>query len=108
MSDIQPRKTEEQRMKINVRVEYECTPIRHIAVQCPECQNWFIGYDITDDELFYSHQIYQARFECPVCGKEFCGAGGNYDNEFDIHECAYSNEVYRGCLQKKTTWEKAE
>ena len=27
--------------KINVRVEYECNPIRHLALQCPYCNNWF-------------------------------------------------------------------
>lgn len=33
-------------MNFNVRVEYEPLPIRHIAVQCPECKNWFHGMDM--------------------------------------------------------------
>ena len=35
----------------NVRVEYESTPIRHIAVQCPKCGKWFKGWDIVQDEM---------------------------------------------------------
>ena len=57
----------------NVRVEYESTPIRHIAVQCPKCGKWFHGWDIVKGErafdvLRYAHDINWTEFECPVCG----------------------------------------
>ena len=26
--------------KVNVKVEYDRIPIRHMAVQCPDCKNW--------------------------------------------------------------------
>ena len=58
-------------MNFNVRVEYEPLPIRHIAVQCPECKNWFHGMDMTDDELCYSYQIDMASYCCPVCHTTF-------------------------------------
>ena len=38
-------------MNFNVRVEYEPLPIRHIAVQCPNCKKWFRGWEITEDDL---------------------------------------------------------
>lgn len=41
----------------NVRVEYESTPIRHIAVQCPNCKKWFRGWEITEDNLRYAYEI---------------------------------------------------
>ena len=37
---------------MNVRVEYESTPIRHIAVQCPYCSKWFNGRDIFNGDWF--------------------------------------------------------
>jgi predicted RNA-binding Zn-ribbon protein involved in translation (DUF1610 family) len=87
----------------NVKVEYESTPIRHIAVQCPVCGKWFNGRDIVKGEqpfdvLRYSHDINWAEFKCPVCGEEFGGLQHN-DNA-NIKEVEYP-EVYDGCLEKK-------
>ena len=91
----------------NVRVEYESTPIRHIAVQCPECNKWFHGWDIVKGErafdvLRYEHDINWAEFECPVCGKEFGGL--QHADKPNIKEVEYP-EVYEDCLTKKETWQ---
>lgn len=88
----------------NVRVEYESTPIRHIAVQCPKCKKWFRGWEITEDELRYSSDIHYTVFECPICEKEFGGIQ-HADNP-NIKEVSYP-EVYDGCLKRKETvsWE---
>lgn len=90
---------------MNVRVEYDSTPIRHIAVQCPECEEWFNGRDIVNgdwlDELRFEHQIYWATFTCPVCGWEF---GGLHNaDKANIEEVSYP-EVYDGCLERKEVW----
>ena len=89
---------------MNIRVEYDPTPIRHIAVQCPCCDKWFYGEDIVDggfDYLKYDYQIYFATFTCPVCGKEF---GGNQNaTKVHIEESSYP-EVYDGCLTRKEIW----
>lgn len=91
-------------MPFNVRVEYENTPIRHIAVQCPKCKRWYDGRDITDDELSYDCDIYYSEFICPVCGHVF-GANGYRDySNVQIEECDYS-DVYKDCLRKKEVWE---
>lgn len=91
----------------NVRVEYENTPIRHIAVQCPKCDNWFHGWDIVKEEeafdvLRYAHDINWVEFECPVCGEEFDGLQDN--NKVNIEEVEYP-EIYDGCLERKEAWE---
>ena len=97
-------------MNFNVRVEYERTPIRHIAVQCPKCKKWFYGSDITEDDLTYSYQIDIATFHCPVCKTEF---GYNLDNNWNplkekdksfIEEVSYP-DVYQDCLTQKIIWE---
>ena len=87
---------------MNVRVEYESTPIRHIAVQCPHCNRWFNGRDIFNVDWFknlrYSYEINWATFTCPVCETEF-GGRQNAEN-VSIKETSYP-EVYENCLQKK-------
>lgn len=96
-------------VNVNVRVVYESTPIRHIAVQCPACGKWFEGNDITKDSLSYEHQINFAEFVCPVCGKTF----GNYNKDWldfdnynmNIKEVDSGEECYEGCLRKKEVWE---
>lgn len=86
----------------NVRVEYDPTPIRHIAVQCPECNQWFHGRDITKRNLNHDHDIPFAEFECPVCGKDFGGL--QHRDEPNVQETSYP-DVYEGCLEKKEVWQ---
>lgn len=90
---------------MNVRVEYEATPIRHIAVQCPKCERWFYGEDIIKGNFYdlrFSYQIHFATFKCPICGAEF---GGIEDkNKVHIEESSYP-EVYDKCLTRKEIWE---
>jgi hypothetical protein len=38
-------------MSFKVRIEYDRIPIRHVAVQCPACEKWFHGNDITSRNL---------------------------------------------------------
>ena len=90
---------------MNVRVEYESTPIRHIAVQCPRCVKWFDGRDITNDKLSFDYQIYWAQFECPVCGKIFGGDEYIKFSNISIKEVDSAEECYKGCLQRKEIWE---
>lgn len=90
---------------MNVRVEYEATPIRHIAVQCPSCLRWFRGRDITSDKLSFEYQIYSAQFECPICGKIWGADAYNNYASLKIKECGDSGEVYNGCFTKKEVWE---
>ena len=94
---------------MNVRVEYESTPIRHIAVQCPKCEKWFNGRDIINGDwlrdLRYSYQIFYAQFECPVCGKIFGGDECRDFSNVKIQEVGSSEECYKDCLQRKEVWE---
>lgn len=89
-------------MEFNVRVEYESKPVRHIAVQCPECRKWFHGFDITDKSISDEYDIYLAEFCCPICGKVF----GEFDHRdhATIEEVGYP-DVYKDCLKKKEVWE---
>ena len=86
----------------NVRVEYESTPIRHIAVQCPNCKKWFRGWEITEDDLRYDYEIDFAVFNCPVCETEFGGL--QHTDKPNIEEVGHP-AVYDGCLQKKEVWQ---
>ena len=89
---------------MNVRVEYEATPIRHIAVQCPKCNNWFDGRDIGDKYLSYDSDIYTTQFTCPVCGKVFGADAYTGYNNVNIEE-RYGSQVYEGILRRKEVWE---
>ena len=89
--------------KLNMRIEYEPTTIRHIAVQCPKCGKWFKGKDLTKDRLFYGHDIHYAQFECPLCNTNFTADSEYIDVDVHIEEADYPN-VYKDCLQKKEVW----
>ncbi len=93
---------------VRMRVEYESQPIRHIAVQCPECLKWFDGRDIIDGDYFkdlrYRHQIYFANFHCPMCDSKF-GHDGYYDkSDIDIEEVYSAEECYKRCYKRKEMW----
>lgn len=85
----------------NVRVEYDPAPIRHIAVQCPECKKWFRGREISKDFFRYDYEINFMEFNCPICGEKFGGIG--YENPI-IEEVGHP-EIYDGCLERKEIWE---
>ena len=89
----------------NVRVEFECTPIRHIAVQCPKCENWFRGLDILEcGTLRFAYDINYAIFKCPLCEKEF---GSIAHGDKPVVEEFSHPDVYKGILEKKekVVWE---
>ena len=86
--------------KVNMKVEYESTPIRHLAVQCPDCENWFFGYDIFKDDCQYDYQLRGSECHCPKCGSEF-----KVDFESNIEESNEFPEFYDKCLRQKITWQ---
>ena len=96
-------------MIINFRIEYDPTPIRHIAVQCPSCGRWFHGNAITEDDLYYDFQAEMAEFKCPVCTTRFSCSDYSHVGfeicESHIKECGSAEEVYEGCLERKVIWE---
>lgn len=98
-------------MTINFRVEYEPTPIRHIAVQCPFCDEWFRARDISNKSLDYDYEIEFAEYHCPICDKYFSSSkhdssGGRIENYLpNIEECGDADEVYEDCLTRKEVWE---
>ena len=89
---------------MKMRIEYEETPIRHIAVQCPVCERWFNGREITRDSLAYHGDIYRAKFRCPVCGVHFSATDSRGIPDVDISECGSATEVYESCLLKTEVW----
>ena len=87
--------------KIKVAVEFDPTPIRHMAIQCPRCERWFDKYNITIVRVDYKHDIdSHAKCECPVCNHEF--DLGNVEFEYPDFP-----EFYDKCTKKKVTveWE---
>lgn len=95
-------------MTINFRVEFESTPIRHVAVQCPHCDKWFNGWDIVEGdplkELRYEHDLGFAVFYCPCCKREFSGTDDVGIDDIQVNEVSYP-DVYKNCLKRKETWE---
>lgn len=86
--------------KVNMKVEYECQPIRHLAVQCPDCESWFFGHDIIKGDCSYKYQIIGAECYCPKCGSKF-----KVDHESNIEESDDFPEFYDKCLRQKVSWE---
>ena len=95
-------------MTINFRVEFESTPIRHVAVQCPHCNSWFNARDITKDTIHDKTDLMFAPFYCPVCKKTFSVYKPSWSSaenaEMQIEEVGYP-DVYKDCLTRKETWE---
>lgn len=92
---------------MNVRIMYDPSPIRHIAVQCPSCDRWFNGQDISDREIEFDYELYHAQFECPVCGKIFGSDAYQNNANVVIEECGNHNDVYKDIYQKVEKWEKS-
>ena len=85
--------------KVNVKVEYDRIPIRHMAVQCPDCKNWFASYDIVQSDWDYEHQINGAICECPICQNSF-----GISDDSNIEESGEFPEFYDKCKKQVTTW----
>ena len=68
---------------LNYKVEYDRIPIRHLAVQCPECDRWFNANDIvlTPEKIRYYSELVSTLFKCPVCFSLF---GRDYKNKRNI------------------------
>lgn len=90
--------------KVKARIEYEITPIRHVAIQCPSCHSWFNAADLTQDILRDGVDVELAEYICGKCGKAFCPQtfGG-----VEIEERGYPS-VYENCLERKVVFEKNE
>lgn len=86
--------------KVNMKIEYDDIPIRHLAIQCPYCKSWFIGHDIIKGDCSYKHQLSEAECECPKCSMEF-----KIDYRSDMDESGDFPGFYDNCLRQKVTWE---
>ena len=89
--------------ELNIRVEYEPTPIKHLSIQCPKCKNWFRARDITDSPINFQYQLYNLDCVCPKCEEEFLL------EDYKINEEeSYGAAVYEDCLigEEKTVWKK--
>lgn len=85
--------------KINARIDYEPARICHIAVQCPDCKNWFNANDISNVHFSDDSDLEAANYLCPVCKLRFTGEMG-----YAITE-TFGRDTYAGCLEPNTTWE---
>ena len=83
-------------MEFYARVEYAYKPIRHIAIQCPECKKWFYGDDISDKKLEDEVDISFATFSCPLCKKEFGEI--KHKDQVIIEEINYP-DTYKECIK---------
>lgn len=86
-----------KREKVNIKIEYESTPIRSIAIECPECKNWFYGSDICKENVSFDYQLYNISCQCPKCNHLFTP-------DPEIQECSSSFEVYENTLKKEVKW----
>lgn len=86
--------------EVNIKVEFECAPIRHLAIQCPNCNSWFHGGDILKNNCSYGYELYGAECHCPKCD---CDFEISYESKFDEH--VQFPEFYNNCLKQKVSWE---
>ena len=111
------QKPEQNKNVVNVRVEYESTPVRHLAIQCPHCQRWFHASDVTPEGVWirFDYEIETTTYHCPVCEEDFgfsspysshfnLGYGTPDKVKFNIQELGTSEEVYKDCVTKKVEW----
>lgn len=84
---------------IKVRVEFDPTPIRHLAIECPQCKNWFNSADICEETIVYDYELNNLNCICPKCKYSFSGAAS-------IQECNSLEEVYKDVLTRKVEWVK--
>lgn len=95
----------EKKPELNMRVQYDIAPITAVAVQCPNCENWFAAREIVNPKrvqpLRYIFDLKYALYRCPVCG----WAIDAKDYTLSVSERQRGSEVYEGCLRKKEVWE---
>lgn len=84
---------------VAIKANFDPAPIRHLAIQCPECNNWFIGNDILENTIYYAYEISGSSCLCPKCNTSFIISINS-----DIDEEADFPEFYRKCLKRKITW----
>lgn len=94
-----------EKLGTKIMVEYECTPIRHIAVQCPFCKNWFKGHDILKDNITYSCEIDGASCSCPKCNYIFDIDMDGEGAEIKEPSTGFNQFVNDNCLKKVERWE---
>lgn len=93
---------------MNVRIMYEPAPIRHIAVQCPNCNKWFNGRDIASRRFSTDYELVSTHFTCPMCGAVFGpDADGGYMH-LNIEEHHNYREVYEDIYEKAEDWTKSK
>ncbi len=85
---------------VAIKAEFDPAPIRHLAIQCPECKNWFVGHDILEKHISYEYELSGSSCKCPICHAFFViSTNSDVDKEADFPE------FYKKCKKKKTTWE---
>lgn len=87
--------SEEPDEKVSFRVEYETSPIRHLAVRCPHCEAWMRAQQASSDHIPDMVVAEFARYECVECGHKFCPAELV---EIEVEECDSAGQVYRDCV----------
>ena len=92
------RDTEVKNVKI--KAEFDLTPVRHLAVQCPHCNNWFVGNDVLYNSVMYEYEIKGNSFNCPICKAYVI-----ISDDSEIEEDVDFPKFYDSCKQKKTVWE---
>lgn len=87
--------------KVQLKVEFESRPVRHLAIQCPDCNKWFKQTDITIKKWISNESdINQfTKCECPACGCKFDLGNVEYDENVEFPE------FYDNCAKQKTVWE---
>ena len=85
---------------VKVKFETESTPLRHLAIQCPYCKNWFQGDDITSERIHYVEHLPYSDCYCPICQESF-----SIDPYSTLEESDEFPKFYEQCMHKKTTWE---
>ena len=91
--------------KTNVKVETESTQIRHLAIECPNCNNWFKSYDICKTKVHFVEEIINTNCECPMCNYNFkIGNNSNIEEDPINFTEFYTTE----CMTKEVTFKKGE
>lgn len=85
---------------VKIKAEFDLIPVRHLAIQCPNCKNWFVGNDILYNEVMYEYEIKGNSFNCPTCGAYII-----ISDDSEIEEDVDFPKFYDNCKKKKTVWE---